>query len=311
MTILVALLLVGVAVLYQRSRATAVAHRAVAARLTSGPGGIVTGAEPIDLPGEGSRAVLLLHGFGDTPQSLGYLATYLNVQGWTVRAPLLPGHGRTLGEFAASRAEDWIAFARAELESVRSQYETVALVGLSMGGSLATILAAELPDLPALALLAPYLGMPPHVRRVAKAHRAVGVLFPYLYSGGERSIRDPAEVALNLGYRFTTPRLLFELAGIVERARAAAPRVVAPTLVVQSRQDPRIPPEAAERAFALFTARERRLVWTEGNGHVISVDYGRQVVFAAVADWLASHTPGAARDRPHGGPLRAERPRPV
>jgi esterase/lipase len=64
-----------------------------------------------------------------------------------------------------------------------------------------------------------------------------------------------------------------------------------PTLVIQSRQDNRIPPEAAEVAFALFTAAERRLIWTEGNGHIISVDYGREAVFAMVVEWLASHGP--------------------
>ena len=75
---------------------------------------------------------------------------------------------------------------------------------------------------------------------------------PFLRGGGERSIRDPAEVARNLAYGFTTPRLVFELGRVVDRARAAAPTVSAPTLVVQSRQDNRIPPEAAERAFTSF-----------------------------------------------------------
>jgi carboxylesterase len=113
---------------------------------------------------------------------------------------------------------------------------------------------------------------------------------PYLPGGGGRSIRDPGELARNLAYGFTTPRLVYELSKVVERARRAAPRVSAPTLVVQSRQDNRIPPEAAERAFALFAAPDRRLIWTEGNGHVITVDYGRQAIFASVVEWLATHT---------------------
>ena len=36
-----------------------------------------------------------------------------------------------------------------------------------MGGSLATILAAEAPDVRALVLLAPYLSMPTRLRRAA------------------------------------------------------------------------------------------------------------------------------------------------
>lgn len=296
MILLTALLAFLVGIVVVRTQSTARAKQAVAARLTRGSDGIVVGAGPIDLPGDGSRGVLLLHGFGDTPQTLGYLASYLHARGWGVRVPLLPGHGRTLDEFATSRAGDWIEFARAELASLRSRYSEVTLVGLSMGGSLATILASEQPDVGALVLLAPYLSMPTRLRRAASAHYALGAVLPFLRGGGDKSIRDPSEVARNLAYGFTTPRLVFELSTVVDRARAAAPKVSAPTLVVQSRQDNRIPVDAAERAFALFQTSERRLVWTEGNGHIITVDYGHQTVFSSVADWLGTHLGVEHRD---------------
>jgi carboxylesterase len=289
--ITIAILLVMVVVVVAvRSAATVRARTAVTARLTLGADGIVVGASTIDLPGDGNRAVLMLHGFGDTPQTLHYLAAYIHAQGWSVRAPLLPGHGRTLNEFAASRSTDWISLARNELATLCDRYSVVVVVGQSMGGSLATILASESPNIRALALLAPYLSMPTRLRRAASIHHLLGTVMPFLRGGGERSIRDPSEVTKNLAYGFTTPRLVFELGQVVKLARAAAPKVTVPTLVVQSRQDNRIPPDAAERAFALFGAGERQMMWTEGNGHIISVDYGRQVIFAAVADWLAAHS---------------------
>ena len=289
MTGLIALLVVGAAVFFARTRATTRARQTVGARLTPGPDGIVTGASPIDLPADGRYGLLLLHGFGDTPQTLRYLADHLHAQGWAVRAPLLPGHGRTLDAFASSRADQWVDYAREELVKLRARYESVAIVGLSMGGALATILAADARDVRALVLLAPYLSMPTRLRRAASVHRTLTVLFPFLRGGGDRSIRDPNEAARNLAYGFATPRLVYELRRVVDRARAAAPAVSTPTLVVQSRQDNRIPPDAAERSFNLFRAPDRRLLWTEGNGHIITVDYGRQAVFAAVADWLETH----------------------
>lgn len=289
MTGLMALLLVGGAVLFVRTRATARARATVGGRLTLGPDGIVAGASPIDLPADGRYGLLLLHGFGDTPQTLRYLADYMHAQGWGVRAPLLPGHGRTLDEFAASRADQWVDFAREELVALRARYESVAIVGLSMGGAIATILAGDARDVGALVLLAPYLSMPTRLRRAAGVYRILGVLFPFLRGGGDRSVRDPTEAARNLAYGFATPRLVFELRRVVDRARGAAPAVSIPTLVVQSRQDNRILPDAAQRAFDLFQAPARHLLWTEGNGHIITVDYGRHVVFAAVADWLETH----------------------
>ena len=300
----------AVVVALARARTRAQARETVRQRLTLGTNGIVVGATTIDLPTDGDRAVLMLHGFGDTPQTLEYLAAYVHAQGWAVRAPLLPGHGRTLDEFAASRATEWLSFARAELDALRARYDTIAIVGLSMGGSLATILASESKDVRAIVLLAPYLSMPTRLRRAAALHHVLGIAVPFLRGGGGRSIRDPAEVERNRAYGYTTPRLVFELSRIVARGRAAAPLVTVPTLVVQSRQDNRIPPEAAERAFALFTTPERRLIWTEGNGHIITVDYGRQTIFAAVVEWLATHVARDVRALPDIAPP-TERPRAV
>ena len=303
MTLIVTVGLIATIVALVRLRARQSAMRTVAMRLSLGPDGFVVGAAPIDRRADTGRAVLLVHGFGDTPQTLEYLASYLNTHGWAVRAPLLPGHGRSLEAFAASGADDWIDCAQRELDALRARYSSVSIVGQSMGGSLATILAAEASDVSALVLLAPYLSMPTRLRRAAAAHSILGVLVPYLRGGGERSIRDPAEAARNLAYGFTTPRLINELSRVVDLARRAAPRVATPTLVIQSRHDHRIPSEAADRAFALFTAPARRLIWTEGNGHIISVDYGRDAVFSSVVEWLATHAVGVAQPLATPDPL--------
>jgi carboxylesterase len=269
-------------------------ERESARQLPLGEHGIIRGAEPIHLRGDPARGVLLLHGYGDTPQTLSYLANHLYASGWTVRAPLLPGHGRTLREFADSSADDWIAFAEIEYAAMRARHDTVALVGLSMGGALATIVAANAPELPALALIAPYLEMPPGLIRIARLHRVWGPVVPYVHGRGDASIHDAAERERNLAYGTSTARLVHELCRVVERGKAASSRVRAPTLVVQSREDNRIPPDAAERIFASVGAAEKRLEWVEGCGHIITVDFGRERVFELVDRWLAGHT-GAAR----------------
>jgi carboxylesterase len=132
--------------------------------------------------------------------------------------------------------------------------------------------------------------MPRTVRRLARAHRLWGPLSGYLRSGGGgRSIHDPAELRRSLNYGVVTGRLLFELLGVQERAAAALPRLTCPTLVVQSREDNRIPPDAAEREFARIGSPEKRLEWLEGCGHVVTVDYGRERVFELVEGWLEGH----------------------
>ncbi len=107
------------------------------------PAAVLKGAETIDLQEEGSDGVLLLHGFGDTPQTLSLLASRLHKCGYGVLVPLLPGHGRTMEAFTRSRADEWIDAARNSLLEMRDRSKAVSVVGLSMGGALAVLLAAE------------------------------------------------------------------------------------------------------------------------------------------------------------------------
>ena len=278
------------------------------ARPDLGPDGVIAGGGAIDLAAprdaRDDRAALLLHGFGDTPQSMAYLAGYLQAAGWAVRAPLLPGHGRTVRHFAASRADAWIAHARTELAELRRRHARVAVVGQSMGGAIAAMLAAEQPAPEALVLLAPYLAMPAHLRHLSRAHALWSLVLPFVASGGTNSIFDDVERARSLAYGVVSGRLLAELRTVVERARAALPNVTPPTLVVQSRRDHRIAPGACERAVARIGARRTQLVWLNEGGHVLTVDRGRERVFALVAAWLdaeLARTQGAREVAATGG----------
>lgn len=260
-----------------------------------GPDGIVIGGEGFTLERPGAPAVLLVHGAGDTPQTLRYLAEFLHARGFHVAAPLLPGHGRSVREFAALRADALTAAVRSQYATLRSSHEWVALCGLSMGGALAVQVAGEHPDLSALALAAPYLEMPTRISRAARLAWLWGPLVPLVRSTEGHSILDPAEQAKNLAYGVFTPGALRALYETVQRASAALPRVVAPTLVVQSPTDNRISAGAATRAFAKLGAAEKRLEWISGASHVLTVDYGKERVFELIAEWLEAHGANAGR----------------
>jgi carboxylesterase len=248
---------------------------------------LLPGAEPVALNG-GSKGVLLLHGFGDTPQSLSTLAVQLHARGWTVRVPLLHGHGTSLQAFTGARADAWLVGARTALVELRGRVSRAAIVGQSMGGALATILAAE-GGVEALVLLAPYLVLPRRAARIGTFHRLVSPVVPYLRSRSEFSILDPEARRKALGRGITTPRLLHELSLVLRRARAALPSVTAPTLVIHSRHDPRVTVADAETSFGVLGSEEKVLEWVERSGHVISVDFDRDLVAKQVIDWLESH----------------------
>ncbi|HEY4304068.1 MAG TPA: alpha/beta fold hydrolase [Gemmatimonadaceae bacterium] len=257
-----------------------------------GPNGIVIGGDGFTLERENAPAVLLIHGAGDTPQTLRYLGEYLHQQGFHVEAPLLPGHGRSVRDFRRVHADNLTNAARGAYVDLRARREWVGIIGLSMGGALAVQVAGEFADLPALGLAAPYLEMPRKIARAARLAWLWGPIVPIVESTEGLSIFDPDERAKNLAYGIFTASALAALYETVRRASNASRRVMAPTLVVQSREDNRISPTAAERSFAKIGATEKRLEWVSGASHVITVDFGREHVFALLASWLQEH--GAA-----------------
>jgi carboxylesterase len=263
-------------------------ERLVSSRLSPGAHGIIPGAEKLSLTAPGARmGVVLLHGFGDTPQTLASLAHALCADGMDVEVPLLPGHGRTLREFASSNGSEWLAAARAAHAEMRGRHTRVALVGLSLGGALAATVAADDPELAALVLLAPYVDTPLVFRVLVRAAPAIGLVLPYVGGEGAQSILDPEARAQALAYGATTPQLVRELVKSADAARASLARISAPTLYVQSREDNRITEAVARRAFSLLGARTKKLELLSGCGHVLTVDFCRERVAMLVREWLA------------------------
>lgn len=251
--------------------------------------GVTVGAEPIDLPRGDAPAVLVLHGGGDTPQSVRELANYLHARGYAVRAPLLEGHGRSLQQMREFKADRWRAQARAEFSALSSAHDWVGVVGQSVGGALALELAASSMNARALVLLAPWVAMPEKLLLLARTSRLWEPVLPYLPSFGGKSIHDPVARSRALTHGIVTPAQLRALAALARTADEALPGVKAPTLTVQSSEDRRISRASAQRAFDRLGASDKRIEWTSGSGHVISVDHGKERVYMLAADWLDAH----------------------
>ncbi|HEY2065296.1 MAG TPA: alpha/beta fold hydrolase [Gemmatimonadaceae bacterium] len=278
----------GVVVLWHSLSAHRV-QRAYARRFPATRGGIVEGAESFALTGTNGRAVLLLHGSGDSPQTVRYLGERLHAAGYSVLAPLLPGHGRSPLAFSRVSAAAYLTAAEDALDELRGRTGWIAVAGLSMGGALAARLAAEAADVKALLLLAPYLLPPPSVRWAALTSPAWRLVQPYLPGRGEASVHDPAARDASYAYGVFPPNALRALIDTAAAGRAALAAVTVPTLVVNSRQDNRIPEAVAATATAPLRAPVERY-WVAGCGHVITVDYCKDTVADLVLGFLARRT---------------------
>ena len=115
-------------------------------------------AQRLYLEGTNGEAVLVQHGYNGYPGELYDLARRINKEGYTVVVPRLPGHGTNGKDFRQTNWRIWLEYYRTEYLNLQAQYEKITVLGLSMGGVLSLIAAAEFNPEKAI-LLAPAMAI--------------------------------------------------------------------------------------------------------------------------------------------------------
>ncbi|MEY4008872.1 MAG: hypothetical protein RL232_399 [Actinomycetota bacterium] len=88
------------------------------------------------LPG-GKIGVLVIHGFTGSPVSIAPWAKFLNKSGYTVSAPLLPGHGSRWQQMNQTTWQDWYEEVEKSFLELKQSCDRVFIAGFSMGAALA------------------------------------------------------------------------------------------------------------------------------------------------------------------------------
>ncbi len=114
--------------------------------------------QPVSLKEAASgRALILIHGFASSPAVYRLMLNQLTRYD-ALFCPLLPGHGQSLTDFATVTAADWLAYIEQTFDDIAKNYQSVDVVGLSLGGLLACHLA-KIKPVQNLYLLAPALAL--------------------------------------------------------------------------------------------------------------------------------------------------------
>ena len=88
-------------------------------------------------------AILCLHGFTATTVEVRKIAEFLHQQGFTVSAPLLPGHGTKWQDMNKTQWTDWYATLERSFDELSEKCDHIGVAGLSMGGALVLRLAQQ------------------------------------------------------------------------------------------------------------------------------------------------------------------------
>jgi len=257
-------------------------------------------AQPRFLPGTGNEGGLLLHGLASYPGVMDNIAGTLHGLGFWVSAPRLPGHGTDGDDYVSARGEDWIRRAADALFELAGRCARVHLVGFSLGGVLALILAARY-AIRSLVLLAP---------AVTNTNRQIlltPVLRPFvkrLPGNVDLEGQDPDDPDIRYlaeeywAWKWVGPAA--ELFRLQRRAKRAAGKVKAETLLIVSKGDTAVPVKVKRLLEKRLGSRLEKTVILDESKHTLTTGSEKERVTAELVSWFRPFiSPGA---RPLGTP---------
>jgi len=230
--------------------------------------------------------VLVLHGFTGNPQSMRPLAEALAGAGYSVDLPLLPGHGTAMEDLIPTRWADWSGAAESAYSKLAAHCDAVAVVALSMGGTLACWLAEHHGEIRGLALVNPFIDPP------AESFR--DVMRGLLESGTDLAPGVGSDIAkegmAELAYPGTPIEAALSLFEGIDGTAADLGRISCPVLLLSSRHDHVVPSSSGDVLCAGVAGPIER-VWLENSYHVATLDHDADEITTRALAFVAGVLP--------------------
>ena len=253
--------------------------------------GIIKGAEPIFVKGKNSKAILMIHGYIGSPTDYGRLPKILHALGYTISVPLLPGHGRDPREFSKVTSQELIDFVNAEYEKLEQTHDEVIVIGFSMGGALATLLANQ-HAFKRLVLLAPYYEIAHQWYYLLPAEtysNTFAPYVPYVYRPKLfKQINDRTSIDKIIDYDFISTKGSQAVIELGKEARKSAKNIKARTLVIHSWKDKATDYKTSKEIAGELDSLEK-FISLEKSNHMILWDYESEIVENEILNFLEDH----------------------
>ena len=211
--------------------------------------------------------ILVLHGFACTTQSVQPWAEAFAKRGYTVKMPILAGHGTTPEDLYNTTIEQLVHSATAALEWLQERTEHQVICRFDFGGTIAQHLAQQYHVDGLLLLNAAYqlpAKMLDNVEAVIQSSDTYGPI-------GTADIKNPRATV----YRYDKypVALAREMIIFTKDVAAQSNRIQAPLLVMHSTDDHVLPPQTVDHLIATASSKEKHLIMLQDSYHYALVDY--------------------------------------
>ncbi|ADE72023.1 MULTISPECIES: alpha/beta hydrolase [Priestia] len=230
----------------------------------------------------GEKAVLLLHGFTGNSADVRMLGRFLEKKGYTCHAPHYKGHGVAPEELVHTGPKDWWKDVMDGYEFLKSKgHESIAAVGLSLGGVFSLKLGYTVPIKGIVPMCAPM-----YIKSEEVMYEGV-LAYAREYKKREGKSSEQIEQEME-EFKQTPMNTLKSLQELIAEVRNSVDMIYAPTFVVQGRHDHMINTDSANIIYNSVESPTKDIKWYEESGHTITFDKERDQLHEDVYAFLES-----------------------
>ncbi|ENH96384.1 hydrolase [Gracilibacillus halophilus YIM-C55.5] len=228
-------------------------------------------------------ACLMIHGFTGGPYEVEPLALHIQEKTeWTVVSLRLPGHGLGDGtelDLANVRYQDWIEAAETSFAQLKEEHSSIYLIGFSMGGMIASYLAAKYScaKLVLLSTSRKYISIP-----------QIGVdVLGFARKAITRKLKNDALYQHYIGKYGSVPvRALREFLKCMKVTKPYLKQIHCPVFIAQGMQDGMVPYKTVHYLDKEIPV-DAEIIYFHDSRHLICLGEDREVVIRSVFQFLA------------------------
>lgn len=239
------------------------------------PAGLLADYASLGDKKNGHIGIVLVHGFTGSPAAMRPWAEFLNAHGYSVRVPLLPGHGTKPADLNEIEWPEWPAKVLSEISELQKHCSQIFVAGLSMGGGTTLQVASTHGDqLSGIILVNPMI----HARGISPQ-------LAYVISRGVKFGRSVGNDIKRKGvteysYDKMPYRGIHQLLSMLKLTRAALPSIKVPMQLFHSVDDHTLTVSNTEIIMREIGSPNKSRIELLNSYHVATLDFDSDLIFA-------------------------------
>ncbi|MGA1940835.1 alpha/beta fold hydrolase [Arcobacter sp. YIC-310] len=233
--------------------------------------------------------IITVHGFSSSPKEVEQLSIYLHSNGFAVYSPRLDGHGTSPEDLKNKKWEDWYKSVSQTITIASIKYKKVFIIGFSTGGLLSLLSANKIyHEFTAIVCINAALNLKDiRVKTLLPAVSFWNEIVK-LFNSNEYSkdyIENNSENP-KVNYDKFYVDSIKQLSILMDKTRQKLINVTQPCLIIQAKDDPIVNASSAYEIFEKISSKDKELVITEDNKHIIINTDGKEELFEIILKFI-------------------------